>query len=444
MNRNTAVTFTLCLLWIFLLTACNASHNISMFKENNEHTGIYNTLPMTKFNDVKWKVKTGGYVFSSPVVAGNLLYEGSNDSCLYAIDKNTGQIQWKFRTGGAVSSTPAIDGRSVYFVSFDGNMYSLDARSGSELWTFEGGKEQLFAAPGIHGLQPHDSLMTDTWDTYLSSPVVFDGKVFFGSGSGNFYCLDSKTGNMIWKFQTAGVIHDSPAVYDGKVYFGGWDTYLHALDIRTGKEIWKFKTGIDTTYHNQTGIQSSPMISDNMIYFGCRDANLYVLDANTGNLIWRKFNNFSWINNTPVVKDSIVYYGTSDTHRLIGLNAYNGDSVLTVDLNSFIFSSPVIAGNYLYVGDFSGTVFGIDLSSKRIAWKYRTAGSRANRDNLLLPSGEFNSQGAAEFFKNGPTFTNNRKFMEALYNLGSVLSTPLVDNGVVYFGSSDGFIYALH
>jgi outer membrane protein assembly factor BamB len=186
------------------------------------------------------------------------------------------------------------------------------------------------------------------------------------------------------------------------------------------------------------------MVYDNMVFFGCRDANLYALDASTGNLIWRKFNNFSWINNTPVVKDSIVYYGTSDTHKLIGLNAYNGDSLFTLNLNSYIFSSPVIAGDYLYIGDFSGTVFCVDTELKKIAWKFRTQGSLENRDNLLLPSGESNSQGGAVFFKSGPTFANNMKFMEALYNLGAVLSTPLVDNGVVYFGSSDGNIYALH
>ena len=443
MSKTIANALALFLL-IFTISTCNAPRPVSMFKGNPEHTGIFQTEPLTKFNEVRWKVKTGGYVFSSPVIAGDWLYEGSNDSCLYAIDKNTGRLGWKFRTGGAVTSTPAVAGGKVYLVSFDGKMYALDALSGKKIWEFDGGPEKYYTAPGIHGLQPRDSLMEDTWDMYLSSPVVSGGKVYFGSGNGNFYCLDAGKGNMIWKFQTNGVIHDSPAVYDGKVYFGGWDTYLHALDAETGTEIWKFRSGTDTTYHNQTGIQSSPMIYDSMVFFGCRDANLYVLDAATGNLIWKKFNNYSWIINTPVVRDSIVYYGTSDTHMLIGLDAYNGDSVLTFDLNSYIFSSPVIAGDYLYVGDFSGTVFGIDVNAKKIVWKFRTPASVENRDNLLLPTGENNNQGAAVFFESGPNYANNMKFMKALYRLGSVLTTPAVDNGILYFGSSDGYIYALH
>ena len=414
-----------------------------MFRNDLQHSGIYQTTPASDSIKLKWKFKTGGYVFSSPAVSGNIVFFGSNDSCFYAVDKASGSLVWKFRTGGVVSSSPAITDGAVYFLSFDGYIYALNALDGKEIWKFSGGEEKVFTAQGIHGIHPLDSLLPDPWDTYLSSPAVYKDKILFGSGSGQFFCLDKNAGKEIWSFQTGDVIHSAPAVYDGKVYFGGWDTYLHTLDIETGIEIWKSPTGKDTVYHNQTGIQSSPMIHDGILYFGCRDSHLYALDAVTGMLKWRYFNNFSWINNTPVVMDSIIYYGTSDTHKLIGLHAVTGDSIMAIDLNAYIFSSPVIAGNRLYIGDFSGTLYSVDYMNHKIIWEFRTDGASKDTLHILKESGELNMDSLMIYFKDGPTFRNNQKFMKALFSIGSVLSTPAVDNGVVFFGSSDGNLYAV-
>jgi outer membrane protein assembly factor BamB len=34
--------------------------------------------------------------------------------------------------------------------------------------------------------------------------------------------------------------------------------------------------------------------------------------------------------------------------------------------------------------------------------------------------------------------------VERLFTLGSIASSPLVANGTVYFGSTDGYLYALY
>jgi outer membrane protein assembly factor BamB len=33
--------------------------------------------------------------------------------------------------------------------------------------------------------------------------------------------------------------------------------------------------------------------------------------------------------------------------------------------------------------------------------------------------------------------------LDRMYSLGSVLSSPVIVNGVVYFGSTDGYLYAV-
>lgn len=66
---------------------------------------------------------------SSPALAGDRLYLGSDDGMVYAIDKNTGSRVWTFATGGAVASSPAVatDGTQALIVvgSDDGNVYFI-------------------------------------------------------------------------------------------------------------------------------------------------------------------------------------------------------------------------------------------------------------------------------------------------------------------------------
>ena len=426
------------------IVSCKKTDSIAKFRVDASNNGVYAEKSPLNISSVAWKFKTGGYVFSSPVVSENTVYVGSNDSCFYALNANDGQLKWKFKTNGVVSSSAAVYQQSVYFVSFDGNLYALDAKTGQKKWSFSAGPEKQYTNHGIHGLQPKSEMMADPWDMYLSSPTIYKNKVFFGSGNGKFFAVDMQSGKEVWNFSTSDVIHTSPAIFNDMVIFGGWDAHLHALNTESGKEIWKFTTGVDTVYHNQTGIQSSPIVYNGMVYFGCRDANLYALDGKTGTLKWKKYNNGSWVINTPVIKDSILYYGTSDTHKLWALNATNGDSLFQTDLQAYIFSSPILAGDKLIAADFSGCFFVMDAKTGAKTWTFRTEASTKNEFQVLDDKGFIPNSFFDTYFKEGVTYANNARVMKALYSLGSFLSSPSVANGMVYIGSSDGYVYAFH
>jgi len=67
-----------------------------------------------------------------------VVYFGSNDWYLYAVDTKTGEEKWKFETGRAVSS-PALSDGMVYFGSDDKHVYAVDSKTGEEKWKFEAG-----------------------------------------------------------------------------------------------------------------------------------------------------------------------------------------------------------------------------------------------------------------------------------------------------------------
>jgi outer membrane protein assembly factor BamB len=194
-----------------------------------------------------------------------MVFVGSTDGNLYGVDLASGTQKWKLFTGVRVTSSPAVENGVVYFGSYSGRFYAVDAATGKLKWKFQTEGEKRFAGKHLHGSEPAAEAMPDPFDFYLSSPALWSGAVYFGSGDGNVYALDEATGNLKWKFQTGDVVHASPAISDGTLFIGSWDSYFYALDAASGKEKWRFKTGEDHNIYNQVGIQSSAAVVDGIV-----------------------------------------------------------------------------------------------------------------------------------------------------------------------------------
>ncbi len=427
------------ILLLVLSSFAQNTHTAPMFRGNLQHTGVYDSQPVRQFGQVKWKFHTNGAVICSPAIANGLAYFGSTDGNFYALDLASGAERWKFPTKVRITSSPAVENGAIYFESYDGNFYALDAIGGKLKWKFETAGEHRFTARHIHGIEPAGETMPDPFDFYLSSPAVWNGAVYFGSGDGNIYALDAASGVLKWKFQTGNVVHASPAIADGVLFIGGWDSYFYALDAASGKEKWRFKTGDDPEIHNQVGIQSSAAIADGMVYFGCRDSNFYALDAQTGQKKWAFNNKGSWVITSPAVRNGKVYFATSDSHMFHALDATSGAVAFSISFQWPMFSSPAIAGDMLYIGSHEGKLLAINLGAQKLAWEFQTDGSRQNGPALTKPDGTM----ASEALFTEDFYDNMVAAVQKMFAVGTVLSSPVVVDGVIYFGSTDGNLYAL-
>ncbi|HUI81688.1 MAG TPA: PQQ-binding-like beta-propeller repeat protein [Bryobacteraceae bacterium] len=430
----TRLATVLTVLWIAAI--CSAQ---SMFRGDKVHSGVSSASGPRTLHGVKWKFATGNRVVSSAVFDAGVVFFGSDDGNVYAVDAATGVQRWKYVTDGPVSSTPAVNGGLVYFLSYDGRFYAVDESSGKLRWKFRTAGERRFEARGLHGMQPASQTFLDPYDIYLSSPVVAAGTVYFGSSDGNVYALDAGSGELRWKFHTGDVVHASPAYANGKVYFGSWDSFFYTVDAATGAEKWRFHGGEDPLIHNQVGFQSSPVIADGIVYTGCRDSNVYAFDAETGKEKWRVFNQGSWVNASPAVVNGTLLYATSDSSLFQAVDVAAGKPVFQQQTKAYVFSSPAVAGNTVYFGVLNGKVEARDLSSGELLWSFQTEASRKNRNWVLAADGSFNSPFLfSSNWNEAPIVAADRQF-----GIGAIFATPLIVNGVVYVGSADGYVYAL-
>ncbi|MEU4231691.1 PQQ-binding-like beta-propeller repeat protein [Nonomuraea sp. NPDC026600] len=130
-----------------------------------------------------WTRTTGDAVQSSPAEADGVVYVGSDDGKVYALDARTGHINWTFTTGGPVHTRPDVANGVVYIASRDGKVYALSATTGKIRWTYV------------------------TQKAAYARPTVQGDVVYVGSEDHNLYALDALTGEISWKFAAKGGIY---------------------------------------------------------------------------------------------------------------------------------------------------------------------------------------------------------------------------------------------
>jgi len=200
-------------------------------------------------------------IFSSPLVAGQLVIFGCDDWNVYALDRVTGKLEWKFQAGNMIhDNAGALAGDLVLIGSFDGWMYALRVKDGSLAWKFKTRKK------------------------LNTAPAVADGRAYFGAEDGNLYAVSLADGKLLWSWKTKAAIVASPAVTADSVYLASTDGTVTALS-REGAKKWSFEVG--------SHVVAAPLVAGGHVYTAAIDTmamlsqQLYSLDALTGKVEWK-------------------------------------------------------------------------------------------------------------------------------------------------------------
>jgi outer membrane protein assembly factor BamB len=264
----------------------------NQFRDDPSHHGFNSTENgLTRSNvsslGQKWSYATGSSVSSSPAVANGVVYVGSANGKVYALNSRSGARLWSYTTDGPVySSSPAVANGVVYIGNFGpqsppgGKLYALNATSGALLWSYT------------------------TRDSVYSSPAVANGLVYIGGEDHKLYALNATSGALRWSYTTGSFVDSSPAVANGVVYIGSWDGKVYALNATSGKLLWSYTTGAT--------IPSSPAVANGVVYIASQNGNEYALNATTGALLWSYTTGNSVDSSSPAVANGVVYIGSDD------------------------------------------------------------------------------------------------------------------------------------
>ena len=274
----------------------------------------------------------------------------------------------------------------------------------------------------------------ETGDYVYSSPVLYQDRVYVGSGDSSFYCLEADTGDFVWSFPTGDSIQGSATVVDGRVYIGSYDSFLYCLDAETGAEVWSFEA--------QGDIFSSPAVDSGLVIFGSADGNVYALNQGDGSEEWRFFTSASvWA--SPAIEDGRVYIGSGTSFYCIDQAA--GSLVWASPLGETIIATAAVQNQEVYVAtlgnNFGGAVYLLDGRNGQPLWFYREPdgggffSSPAISERMVVIGSDTGKVTKLE--------RDSGAFHWEYETGGTISSSPAIVGDKVYVGSGDGGIYCL-
>nr|WP_299070294.1 PQQ-binding-like beta-propeller repeat protein [uncultured Allomuricauda sp.] len=338
------------------------------------------------------------------------------------------KVKWKFKTQGAIRGTSVIVSQTIYFGSSDGHIYALNKLDGSLIWKHK------------------------TEGAIVSSPLIDGSRLYIASRDNNLYALNSTDGNLIWKFKMSEILKDdhsgwkyymaSPAHMGENVLIGSGDGNLYAVNAASGKLDWKFKTN--------GRIRATPLIHENKIYQPSNDGYVYVLNSE-GNLDWKfetlgvGYNpaDFSFDRSSiiaqPQIKDNLLFIASRDGNTYaINLSTKKIEWKFTYG-NTWAMST-TIDDTTVYVGWSTNDIFSaFDIKTGEEKWKYKTGAHN-------FPKGLLSNTSVYITSSDGKLYRLNKSTGEKTweYPIGDeIYSSPVYDTNTIFFGCDDGFLYAI-
>jgi outer membrane protein assembly factor BamB len=415
----------------------------------------------TTGRNIAWSVELGDETFGRPVVAGDVVYVGTDnarpshpafqDECgaLKAFRKADGRLLWqdlapRVERGlrefllPSTTSAPYVEGNRLYYVTAECQLRSLDTRGFRDGENSGPYRDEIFkddAAADIAweldvcgrlGVFPHEATNSEVLPVgELLMVSTSNGQNEGHSGvpaprAPSLVAVNKHTGDVAWRAASPGdTLHgqwSSPVAADvgGRVLvlFGGGDGWLRAYDSASGREVWRFDGNPkDAPLLPRPGVLSRGSIIASPVF---ADGRVFVaMGQSPGH-----GNGPSWVHAiSPAgqgdVTGSRLLWTSRDVGRVVG--------------------TPIAKDGLLYVGDLGGAVHCLDAATGAQVWRHDT--DEAIWGSLLLAGDRLyvgNVGGTMTVLRAG----RRREVLARIEMDAPLYSRPALDGDALYLATS--------
>lgn len=416
-----------------------------MYQGSLSRSGFYNgTLPHD--NSTLWTFQTGLWIVNTPTVVDDVLYVGSMDYYVYALDSRSGDLIWKTPMPWInYLSSPTVDkAHEQVYVSCLNALYALDLTTGHIRWKFTTGNNFLeesnmieFCAPVVNG----DYVYMGSLDGYIyklpaidpnGDGVISQSEVIWSFQSGDYYMGNHVDGTEGWFFSFITVYPDADLVFGATAREGGTNPgKIYAIYDSSGDLYWSYKFSEYMPVINVsvpgTGSQSGAHISydpwagDDGLVFVANRHTLYAFDMHPE--------------------------GDNVDNDENGVIDDEGEVVWDFEADDWIFTvSASYHNGRVFIGSDDGYLYALDEETGKLLWKKQTVGPIRtsvviSEDDLIYTVANYVGE---------PNRTQviclragNGSEVWHLEMPHYVLSSFGVYNGTLYIGCVDGKVYAI-
>lgn len=321
---------------------------------------------------------------ASPLIENGLIYARAFDEFIYVINQATGEVTKKYNTEDLSFFEPIIRDDILYASSW--YMFAFDQQTTHQKWK--------------------------TGWAITSTPVVYNGSIIFGARDG-ISALDRWTGKEKWHLKYDNESFSSPLIHNDHILVGSYSNSIkgksgfYSINAETGKEEWVIRAGYN--YY------AKPCAITNTIYVGTEDNYFSAVNEETGRYKWSfssKDSVLTHFTTTPYCDVNRIYIGSSGSNTASILYAFDSEtgkiawtfkppspSNEDISISHEFMSSPNVHDNVIFIGNDDHYLYAIHKETGKLKWKF-----------------------AAD---------------------AEIRSRPTINNGVVYFTTLAGSLYAV-
>lgn len=274
-------------------------------------------------------------IFSGIVADENLIYFGSKQDTVTAVESSSKNVLWQRVMSSEVMSISRVENELIYVTTNDSKVTAIDTNTGKFIWI----NSQIPAALSIRG---------------SSAPIIEDDKVYIGFEDGRIVSYNSRNGDIIWQVQLPSTrietvidrlndIDGSMVLDNGVLYAISYQGSIAAIDSFNGQLLWTQEAS------SINGLASN----NNSIFYIDNDGIMKSVDKYTGRQEWEQSQFFK---------------------RLIGSPVFFNDFIIANDIE-----------NYLHIFDIE-----TGLASGRIKLRNKIQSIYVEYDSLYVLDNELN------------------------------------------------------
>lgn len=270
--------------------------------------------------------------------------------------------------GGIVNpqgwASPAIDGPNAYYLQSKDHLAAITfAASGDATasWTFPDKNK-----PDQKNLK---------LEAIYGTPAVDGDTVYDASYSGAVFAINKKDGTLRWiRTDLTGSVIASPALTSNYLAVGTVDKHLYLMNKSDGSPAPGWPKGGITL---KDGIWAQPVVKGDTLYVATMGGDVEALKLADASSVWNKpFHVSGAVADLAALDDSHLFVPSLNKQVYI-VNISDGTAPNAGFLASdWVWTRPAVSSGIVYFGDFSGSVYAVDITTSSQVWKYDTGGKQ--------------------------------------------------------------------
>ena len=299
-----------------------------------------------------WDFNVGDIdALAEPVVTQDTAIVGTMEAYLYALTLDPAgrrdRIAWQFKAAGSVNTQVALANGRVFFGCNGGSIYCLDEKSGDLLW-------ERPVKPLEHGARKH-----------FSTPLVDGDRVYVGAANNRVYALDAVSGTVIWETAVSDWIRARPVVCGENILVATVDGNLHSIDT-SGTLRWSKAISTHPIYADIVLAEDRLLICDSNLMLYClstdgqinwEKSTLEAFVDSTGQRIFTdELSGGTYYQSKPTAHRGKIFFGTPSGF-LHAVNAETGEEIWKFEMCAAISVGPACADGRVFAGQQGGERF---------------------------------------------------------------------------------------